>query len=107
MRPDIAPVQAGIFPLVSKDGLDVEAERLYNSLRMDFDLFYDESGSIGRRYARADEAGVPFCVTVDDKTMTLGEVTVRHRDDRSQDKVSKEKLGEWLQARLSPQPSRK
>ncbi len=100
LRPDIAPIQAGIFPLVSKDGLDVEAERLYNSLRADYDLFYDESGSIGRRYARADEAGVPFCVTIDGETLTKGEVTVRHRDDRSQDKVSKEKLGEWLGAHL-------
>jgi glycyl-tRNA synthetase len=100
LRPSIAPIQAGIFPLVSKDGLDVEADRLYNALRMDFDLFYDESGSIGRRYARADEAGVPFCITVDDKTLTLGDVTVRHRDDRSQDKVNKDKLGEWLKAHL-------
>lgn len=100
LRPGIAPVQAGIFPLVSKDGLDVEAERLYNSLRGDYDLFYDESGSIGRRYARADEAGVPFCVTVDQDTMTKGEVTVRHRDDRSQERVGKDELGEWLAAHL-------
>jgi len=100
LRPSIAPIQAGIFPLVSKDGLDVEAERLYNALRMDYDLFYDESGSIGRRYARADEAGIPFCVTVDHDTLAKGEVTVRHRDDKSQDRVSKDSLGEWLKARL-------
>ncbi len=100
LRPSIAPVQAGVFPLVSKDGLDVEAERLYNELRTEFDIFFDESGSIGRRYARADEAGVPFCITVDHETLSKGEVTVRHRDDRSQDKVRKEKLGEWLRARL-------
>jgi len=101
LRPSIAPVQAGIFPLVSKDGLDDEARRLYDSLRTDYDLFYDESGSIGRRYARADEAGVPFCITIDHDTLAKGEVTVRRRDDRSQDKVDKGKLGEWLRAHLS------
>ena len=100
LRPSIAPIQAGVFPLVSKDGLDLEAERLYNALRPEFDLFYDESGSIGRRYARADEAGVPFCITIDHETLSKGEVTVRHRDDKSQDKVSKDKLGKWLKARL-------
>jgi glycyl-tRNA synthetase len=100
LRPSIAPIQAGIFPLVSKDGLHVEAERLYHALRAEFDVFYDESGSIGRRYARADEAGVPFCVTIDHETLSKGEVTVRHRDDRSQDRVSKDKLGEWLKAHL-------
>ena len=100
MRPSMAPIQAGIFPLVSKDGLDVEAARIYDSLRAQHDLFYDESGSIGRRYARADEAGVPFCVTIDRETISNGVVTVRHRDDKTQDKVKKEELGHWLSARL-------
>ena len=100
LRPSIAPVQAGIFPLVSKDGLDVEAERIYEELRNDFELFYDESGSIGRRYARADEAGVPFCITVDKDTLTKGEVTVRRRDDKTQDKVRTDGLREWLGAHV-------
>ncbi len=100
LRPGISPVQAGVFPLVSKDGLDVEARRLYDALRGEYDLFYDESGSIGRRYARADEAGVPFCITVDRETITEGLVTVRHRDDRSQDKVKKDELGDWLRSHL-------
>jgi glycyl-tRNA synthetase len=98
LKPGLAPILAGIFPLVSKDGLDVEADRIYQELRPDYDLFYDESGSIGRRYARADEAGIPFCVTVDQDTLAKGEVTVRHRDDRSQDRVSADKLGDWLEA---------
>jgi len=100
LRPGIAPIHAGVFPLVSKDGLDVEARRLYDSLRTDFDLFYDESGSIGRRYARADEAGVPFCITIDHDTMSDGTVTVRRRDDKSQEKVSREQLGSWLRDHL-------
>lgn len=100
LRPGIAPIQAGVFPLVSKDGLDVKARSIYETLRGDYDLFYDESGSIGRRYARADEAGIPFCVTVDQETLSKGLVTVRHRDDRSQEKVSAEGLGQWLRAHL-------
>ncbi|MDG6979452.1 MAG: glycine--tRNA ligase [Nitrososphaerota archaeon] len=100
LRPGLAPILAGVFPLVSKDGLDVEAERIYEELRADYDLFYDESGSIGRRYARADEAGVPFCVTVDQDTLTKGEVTVRSRDDRAQVRVKTDELGDWLEAKL-------
>ncbi len=100
LSPKIAPIRAGIFPLVSKDGLDVEATRIYDGLRGDFDLFYDESGSIGRRYARADEAGIPFCITVDGDTLKRGEVTVRFRDDRSQERVKVEKIGDWLNAHL-------
>lgn len=98
LRPSHAPILAGIFPLVSKDGLPEEAERLYNALRAEYDVFYDESGSIGRRYARADEAGIPFCVTVDHDTLEKGEVTVRVRDDRSQVRVGRDALAEWLKA---------
>lgn len=100
LRPGLAPILAGVFPLVSKDGLDVEAERIYEDLRTDYDLFYDESGSIGRRYARADEAGVPFCVTVDQETLAKGEVTVRSRDDKTQVRVKADELGDWLEAKL-------
>jgi glycyl-tRNA synthetase len=100
LRPEIAPIKAGIFPLVSKDGLPEEAVRIYDSLRAEYDVFYDESGSIGRRYARADEAGIPFCVTVDHDTMSKGEVTVRTRDDRSQVRVAKDGLPDWLKAHV-------
>jgi glycyl-tRNA synthetase len=100
LSPKLAPIQGGIFPLVSKDGLDEEATRIYEELRADYDLFYDDSGSIGRRYARADEAGIPYCITVDHETLEKREVTVRRRDDRSQEKVPVERLGEWLKAHL-------
>jgi glycyl-tRNA synthetase len=100
LSPKIAPIQAGIFPLVSKDGLDEEAARIYDQLRVDYDIFYDDAGSIGRRYARADEAGIPYCITVDHGTLEKKEVTVRLRDDRSQEKVQVEKLGDWLDAHL-------
>ena len=92
MKPFLAPVQVSIFPLVSKDGLAEEAARIYQMLRRMFDASYDESGSIGRRYARADEAGVPFCVTVDHQTITDGTVTVRNRDTKTQERVPSAEL---------------
>jgi len=100
LPPQLAPVQAGVFPLVSKDGLPEEATKLYSLLREGFDVLYDESGSIGRRYARADEAGVPFCITVDHNTLAKGEVTVRMRDERKQETVREGEVAGWLGARL-------
>jgi len=78
---DLAPVQAIILPLVSKDGLDGKARELYQKLlKKKIDVEYDESGSIGRRYARADETGIPIAVTIDYQTMKDDTVTLRERD---------------------------
>jgi len=78
---DIAPVQVGIYPLVSKDGLPERAVRLHKTLLdEDFIAEYDEAGSIGRRYARADEIGVPIGITVDYDTLENDTVTIRDRD---------------------------
>jgi glycyl-tRNA synthetase len=99
--PIVAPVQAAVFPLVSKDGLPEKAREIYDSLRYDVEMTYDEGGSIGRRYARADEAGVPFCLTVDGETLSQGTVTVRERDSKVQEKVGVAELGPWLRAHLA------
>ena len=88
LRPYLAPTQACVFPLVNKDGLQEKAMEVYNGLRDDLDVFYDESGAIGRRYARADEVGVPACVTLDYDTLKDGTVTLRDRDTRSQERVA-------------------
>jgi glycyl-tRNA synthetase len=87
LRPYLAPIQACVFPLVNKDGLQEEAMNLYNDLRDSFDVFYDDSGAIGRRYARADEAGVPACITLDYDTLKDRTVTLRDRDTRSQQRI--------------------
>lgn len=92
LRPAVAPIQVGIFPLVSKDGLPEAATEIYKSLIKEFDALYDDSGSIGRRYARADEAGVPFCVTVDHDTLSTRTVTVRNRDSKTQERVAVSEL---------------
>ncbi len=92
LKPYLAPIQACVFPLVNKDGLQEKAMSVASELRESFDVFYDESGSIGRRYARADEAGVPLCITIDYDTLKDGTVTVRDRDTRAQERVRAEDL---------------
>lgn len=87
LRPYLSPTQACVFPLVNKDGLQEKAKELYAELRESFDVFYDDSGAIGRRYARADEAGVPACITLDYETLKDGTVTLRDRDTREQKRV--------------------
>ncbi|MCS7124166.1 MAG: glycine--tRNA ligase [Candidatus Bathyarchaeota archaeon] len=78
---DIAPIQVGVYPLVSKDGLPEKAMQVYKMLVDEgFMVEYDEAGSIGRRYARADEAGIPLGITIDYETIKNDTVTIRDRD---------------------------
>ncbi len=100
LHPSIAPVKAGIFPLVKKDGMPEVARSIRDDLRKRFAVFYDEGGSIGRRYRRQDEAGTPFGVTVDGQTTEDQTVTVRDRDSLKQDRVATDKLAEYLTERL-------
>jgi glycyl-tRNA synthetase len=83
-----APYVAGVFSLVKKDGLSEKAEEVFNTLK-DAGLYVllDHAGSIGKRYARADEVGVPYCITVDYDTMKDGTVTLRERDGKGQRRV--------------------
>ena len=92
LKPYLAPIQACVFPLVNKDGLQEAARSIVSDLREAFDVFYDESGSIGRRYARADESGVPVCLTVDYDTLKDNTVTLRDRDSRQQERVGVSEL---------------
>jgi glycyl-tRNA synthetase len=95
-KPSLAPIKAAVLPLVKKDGMPEIAERIYHDLKTKVTAFYDDGGSIGRRYRRQDEAGTPFCVTVDGQTKEDGTVTVRHRDTLEQDRVDSSKLLAWL-----------
>ncbi len=92
LHPKLAPVKVGIFPLQKKDGLAEIAREIYDELSMLFPCEYDTSGSIGKRYYRQDELGTPFCVTVDYDTKENGTVTVRHRDETTQERISKDQL---------------
>jgi glycyl-tRNA synthetase len=78
---DLAPIQVAVFPLVSKNGLPEKAQEVYRLLKRErFDVEYDESGYIGRRYARVDEIGVPLAITIDYETLEDNTVTLRDRD---------------------------
>jgi glycyl-tRNA synthetase len=94
---DIAPYKIGVFPLVKKDGLAEKADEIFEMLKKKrIYSFYDQAGSIGKRYARADEIGVPFCVTVDYQTIEDGTVTVRERDTKEQKRIKIEELASIL-----------
>jgi glycyl-tRNA synthetase len=96
---DIAPIQANVFPLVSKDGLPEKAKEVYQMLiKEGFTVEWDESGSIGRRYARADEAGTPLGITIDYQTLEDGTVTLRDRDTWRQVRSEIDNLSELLHA---------
>jgi glycyl-tRNA synthetase len=91
LKGSVAPIKAGVFPLMAKDGLDSVALELDASLsEAGIASYYDDSGSIGRRYARMDEVGTPCCVTVDYDTKSDGTVTIRERDTAEQVRVRKE-----------------
>ncbi|MEC9094401.1 MAG: glycine--tRNA ligase [Planctomycetota bacterium] len=87
LHPRIAPIKASVFPLVKKDGMPEIAKDLYLELKKKFNVFYDEKGAVGRRYRRQDEAGTPYCITVDGETLTHQTVTIRDRDSLEQVRV--------------------
>ena len=99
-HPRFAPIKCGVYPLVNKDGMPERAERIYLNLRQHFTCEYDAKQAIGKRYARNDEIGTPFCVTIDGQTLQDGTVTVRHRDTMQQERVAEDKLLAYLQERL-------
>jgi len=101
-HPRLAPIKAAIFPLVNKDGMDEEARKLYRELKPFFNVVYDQSGAIGRRYRRQDEAGTPFCITVDGDTMKDGTVTIRDRDTLKQERIPKGEVRTRIEALLRP-----
>ncbi len=101
LKPYLAPVLVGILPLMTKDGLGEKARKIHSDLKLDFDTFYDESGSIGRRYRRLEEAGAPFAVTIDQATMQDDTVTVRRRDSMQQERVKVSDLRQFMQNALA------
>lgn len=100
LHPALAPIKAGVFPLVNKDGMPEIARRLYDDLRRRLPVFYDDGGSIGRRYRRQDEAGTPFGITIDGRTTEDQTVTVRDRDTLAQERVHLDQVARYLEERL-------
>lgn len=99
---NVAPIKAGVFPLLSDGDMASVAKSIRNDLlRAGIEPYYDDSGSIGRRYARMDEAGTPYCITVDDLTLKEGTVTVRDRDTRRQIRTVRSSLTNTITRLLS------
>lgn len=101
LHPRVAPTKAAVFPLTKKEPVSAVARRLYDDLKGDYRIFYDDSGSIGRRYRRQDEAGTPFCVTVDFDTLEDKKVTIRDRDTMEQERIPIEAVRDRLAKLIS------
>lgn len=99
LKPEVAPVKIAVLPLVKK--LNEKAEEVFNMLSKHFMTWYDETGSIGKRYARFDEIGTPWCVTIDfDNTLEKNAVTIRHRDTMEQEVIAIDDLVEYFKKYL-------
>ena len=100
LHPRLAPIKVAVFPLVKKDGQPETAAEIYRTLKKRWNAFYDERGSIGKRYRRQDESGTPFCITVDHQTSEDGTVTLRDRDTTQQKRVLMSELEPYLAKHL-------
>jgi glycyl-tRNA synthetase len=97
LKPSLAPYQAAVFPLVkNKPDLVERARAIYNDLLDDMAVVWDDRGNIGKRYLAQDEIGTPFCVTVDYQTLDDQTVTVRNRDDATQERVDASHLATYI-----------
>ncbi len=100
-NPAFAPVKAAILPLVKKDGLPEKAMALYDELKFDFNIIYEEQTAIGKRYTRQDLIGTPYCVVVDHQTLEDDTVTIRDRDTTEQTRISISQVHGYLAERTS------
>jgi glycyl-tRNA synthetase len=101
LHPALAPIKAAIFPLIKKDGLPEIATKIYNDLKVDFNLIYEESQSIGKRYTRQDLIGTPYCIAVDHQTREDESVTIRERDTMDQVRVKIADLKNEIEKRVA------
>jgi glycyl-tRNA synthetase len=100
-HPRLAPIKCGVFPLVNKEGMPEIAEKLYRDVRKHVGpAQYDAKQSIGKRYARMDEAGTPFCITIDGQSIDEQTVTVRDRDTGNQQRVALDQVVDYLKERV-------
>jgi glycyl-tRNA synthetase len=102
LNPWVAPIKVGVFPLIGDDALVRIAKEIDITLRnQGIAAFYDESGTIGRRYARMDEIGTPFCITVDHDSLNDNKVTVRDRDTTKQERKKIQDITSYIKQKIS------
>ena len=108
LAPEVAPIKVGIFPLMERDGMDALALSIYEKVHSpQTEAYYDGSGTIGRRYARMDEVGTPWCITVDYESLDgplKGTVTIRDRDTTAQKRIPADSVQDILRSLLSGRP---
>lgn len=100
LHPELAPITAGVFPLTKKPELMEQAQAVKKQLSEEYKVQFDEKGSIGKRYRRLDEAGTPFCITVDFESLDDGCATVRDRDTMQQERVPFDAISRYMQERI-------
>lgn len=100
LHPKLAPIKVAVFPLVNRDNMPEIARKIERALRPHLRVFYDDSGAVGRRYRRQDEAGTPFCITVDSQTLEDDTVTIRDRDSMQQIRVGTDSILPFLKEKL-------
>jgi glycyl-tRNA synthetase len=100
LDPRLAPVKVAVLPLSRNADLSPKAKDLAAELRKRWNVEFDDSGAIGRRYRRQDEIGTPFCITVDFETLDDQAVTVRERDSMQQERIGLDSIIGWLSTRL-------
>jgi glycyl-tRNA synthetase len=103
LDPKLSPYKAAIFPLISKGEQFEMAKEIYHNLLEDFNVLFDKSGSIGRRYARNDEIGTPYCITIDNQSLSDKTVTIRDRDTTKQIRVPTSSLQDTLKKLINKQ----
>jgi glycyl-tRNA synthetase len=101
LPPALAPVKVAVLPLVRKNGLPEIARKIMDEIKLDFNCWYEEKDSIGRRYRRQDAIGTPYCVTVDHQTTEDDTVTIRERDSMEQERIPIRKIPEILNRKVS------
>jgi glycyl-tRNA synthetase len=101
LHPRLAPITAAVFPLVNRDGMPEISRKIEAMIRPHFRVFYDDSGAVGRRYRRQDEAGTPWCFTVDSQTLQDQTVTVRDRDSMRQERIAIDAIVGYLRDKLA------
>jgi len=100
IAPFLAPIQVAVFPLLKKDGLPEKAREIFDKLKWDFQCFYEEKDTIGRRYRRQDAIGTPYCITIDHQTLQDNTVTIRERDTMKQDRIDAVRVNEIVAERV-------
>jgi glycyl-tRNA synthetase len=102
--PFLCPYKVALLPLVKKDGLPQIAKDIYNTLKLEFNVTYDEKDAVGRRYRRQDAIGTPYCITVDHQTKDDNTITIRERDSMKQDRIPLTDIEKYIKDKVSFNP---